>query len=286
MRSFAYAAWKSFLCQKKWCSRKSFLLLRSHSKASPENCFLQEVIRWYLQHAWKARIHVILYTQNFVAMWMEISGTTFEDSLIVLFFGLTASMVTSPPFIRTDQISDKRATRLKSVATVVYYVHAVLLHLTSEIRRFLIDHEYTFAELLSLRISTDVHEESEEPMGAYQNEKNRLVVQLSETLSAGTLKDARILKLQVIHDVLRKIFQPLADTLRPRGFLICFRKAMKVSPYFDSFCFDIPEETYMSAVKLGAAACQHIRCLTATDEVSDLTWGNRGGAHYMDVVLM
>lgn len=107
--------------------------------------------------------------------------------------------------------TEKKATALTSSDTVLYPVYAVMLHSTPDFRRFLIVEGYTFAGFFPKWTSTDVHNE---PEGRIEKHKLKIVwsiVLLSDVLPARIEKDARLLNLQVIHDILRELHQTLND---------------------------------------------------------------------------
>lgn len=113
----------------------------------------------------------------------------------------------NPSFVGMVQVyTDKTATTFKSNAIVPYPVHVVLLNFIPSFRRFLIDNGYTFAGLLPVCTSTDEHEEREEQMVEHKIGKDRTVVPLSDALPARMIRDARTMKLQVLHDAMRRSF--------------------------------------------------------------------------------
>lgn len=57
----------------------------------------QETIKWYFENASKAPTLFMLYTENFVTMWMKVSETTIKDPPMVLQFGVTGQMVIDHP---------------------------------------------------------------------------------------------------------------------------------------------------------------------------------------------
>lgn len=89
------------------------------------------------------------------------------------------------------------------------------------------DQNYTFAELLPVCTCTNEHENPEEQMNEYQFEEGRFLVLLSDALPTRKNLIVKILKLEAIHRALRKILQPLNDTVRPELLVSVFEKQQK-----------------------------------------------------------
>lgn len=153
-----------------------------------------------------ARIQLMLYTQSFLTMCMEVSGTKLKNLPAVLLLRMTVQMeIASPSSAVHISVLYKTATTSKSSAIVAYPIHVVLLYFTPKFRLGLIYNEYKIPGLLSECSTTDEHDEPGERTEEHQFEKDWSVVLLSGAMLALMKKNAKLLDLQGIHDALQQI---------------------------------------------------------------------------------
>lgn len=92
---------------------------------SGNNLFFQGRINCCSYHAWNTLIYLMQYTQNFLTICIEVSGTTLKDFSIVLIFGMSdlVGIVRSlSEWFRSSVFTDVTATVLKANAIGAYPV--------------------------------------------------------------------------------------------------------------------------------------------------------------------
>lgn len=99
--------------------------------------------------------------------------------------------------------ADKSVSSLKRNAVIPYPLHVVFLNFTLKVRRFLIAHGYTFAELLS-KSTTDADLNEQKQMLEFFL-KLRFRFSIWASFLSASFKDARIIGLTMVYKKMQKI---------------------------------------------------------------------------------
>lgn len=131
--------------------------------------------------------------------------------------------------------TDRRALSLKASAIVEYRAQNVSLNFPKTCCRFLVNHGNKFAGLLLECTTNDDQDECEKSI-ENRVDKKLCIVPLYESMRDCKEKDARNMKLQVLHEGMETIVQLLSNCVRLRCLMNVREKQSKGHPSSISYC--------------------------------------------------